>query len=203
MRAHKLILSLEAFLKFALSDFPLPGPLSPNFPPAPLWPLPEDTLYRQSTAAQATSRSLAESLAAIPGTEDLGRAQVFIGNVPDTGEEELPERFPFAVIRWLEGESREEGENIEEIVLILGVFAPSGPGEAELITAALMDHLRLHFMQLRILSGVFDLQMPLTVTKPEPEKRQHNFHVATILTRWQHTTFQRPLQGDFDEQSNT
>lgn len=134
------------------------------------------------------------------GRDILGCAKCFFGNVPDTGEDELPERFPFVLIRWQEGESREDGENGETVALILGVYAANGPEEAELVTAMLADHLRLCLMRSRTLAAVFELQLPLTTAKPDPEKKQHNYHIATIITRWNHRTPRRNLsEGESNE----
>lgn len=136
----------------------------------------------------------------VTGQPEIGRVQCFLGNVPDDDQTALPERFPFVVIRWVEGENEEDGENLEEAALIFGVYSPTGPGEAELTTAALLDHMRQALMRLRILGEVFDLELPLKSAKPDPEKRQHNYHIATLITRWRHRTPRRPLQtGDFDE----
>ena len=131
---------------------------------------------------------------------EMGRAQCFLGNVPEDDHATLPERFPFVVIRWMEGEDEEEGVSVEEAALIFGVYSPAGADEAELVTAALLDHLRQALMRLRILGEVFDLELPLKSAKPDPEKRQHNYHIATIITRWRHRTPRRPLPGgDFDD----
>ena len=149
---------------------------------------------------------LDETLAAVPlpdpetGRDELGKAMCFFGNLPETDAEDLPERFPFAVMRWLEGESREDGKNEETVALILGVYAPSGSGEAELVTVMLMDHLRLALMENRTLDRRFELRLPLESAKPDPEKRQHTYHYATIMTRWEHTTPRRPL--NFEGENN-
>ncbi|MDR2946717.1 MAG: hypothetical protein LBV79_08235 [Candidatus Adiutrix sp.] len=134
------------------------------------------------------------------GQPEMGRARCFLGNVPDDDQTALPERFPFVVIRWVEGEDAEDGDALEEAALIFGVYSPAGADEAELLTAALLDHMRRALMALRILGNVFDLILPLKSAKPDPEKRQHNYHMATIITRWRHLTPRRPLnQGDFDD----
>ena len=141
---------------------------------------------------------------AAPGM--LGLPQIFFGNVQDSPPDALPGRFPFIVVRWSEGESEEDPgggiSNEEEIALILGVYAPQGHAEAELVTAALLDHLRAAFMRSRSIPGeenVFDLVLPLRAAKPDPEKKQHLYHIATLITRWRHMTPRRPLQGVFDE----
>lgn len=138
------------------------------------------------------------------GKDALGKAQCFFGNVPDSNEEVLPNRFPFVVIRWTEGEDQENADSnsgVDTVALILGVYAPDGPGEAELVTAILMDHLRSALMRNRILASMFDLQLPLSSAKPDPEKRQHNYHIATILTRWNFSEPRRPLppEGEIHE----
>ena len=134
-----------------------------------------------------------------PTIESMARARVYFGNVPDDNSG-LDERFPFVIIRWSEGEDGEEGQSEEEAALIFGVFSPSGPGEAELITAALMDHVRSALMEKRILGQTFDLLLPLKSAKPDPEKRQHNYHIAAIITRWNHQVVRRDLnKGDFDD----
>ncbi|MDR2891599.1 MAG: hypothetical protein LBV80_00710 [Deltaproteobacteria bacterium] len=146
---------------------------------------------------------LETSLAAFPlpepvnGKDKMDSARCFLGNVPDDNEKNLPERFPFVVIRWVEGSSQDQGDNLEQVALLLGVYSPSGPGEAELLTAMLMDHLRGDFMRNRLLADIFDLQLPLESAKPDPEKKQHNYHIATMITRWRHTSPRRSIKGDF------
>lgn len=132
----------------------------------------------------------------VTGQNALGKAMCFFGNVPDTNAADLSSRFPFVVIRWLEGESDEEGKNLETVALILGVFAPEGPGEAELVTAMLADHLRRKLMENRLLANMFELQLPLSSSKPDPEKRQHQYHYAIITTRWDHRTPRRTIPSE-------
>ncbi|MDL2279072.1 hypothetical protein LJC15_00210 [Desulfovibrio sp. OttesenSCG-928-G11] len=138
--------------------------------------------------------------------QGLGQAKIFFGNVPDSPAEEMPERFPFVILRWMEGEDNEDSSatsHEEQAALILGVFAPQGPEQAELVTAALLDFLREKLLERRLLpesAPMFDLVLPLACAKPEPEKRQHNYHIATILTRWNHVSARRPLpQGEDDD----
>ena len=131
--------------------------------------------------------------ASAPPAPALGPIRCFLGNVPDDGPESLPARFPFVVIRWVQGQSDEHGEQLETVALILGVYSPAGPGEAELLCAALADHLRQAFLRARILARVFDLQLPLEAARPDPEKQQHQYHIATLVTRWGHRSPLRDL----------
>jgi len=135
-----------------------------------------------------------------PAGNGIKPPRCYFGDVPDDEQSVFPERFPFLIIRWVKGESEEDGGNQEEVALIFGFYAPEGAAQAELISAALLDHVRRALMQLRVLGQSFDLQLPLEAAKPDPERRQHNYHIATIITRWSHQTPRRPLsQGDFNE----
>ncbi|MDR2503774.1 MAG: hypothetical protein LBD82_05255 [Deltaproteobacteria bacterium] len=130
-----------------------------------------------------------------------GPPSVFLGGLPTTGTENLPDRFPFVLILWDNGSDQENetNESVDETSLVIGLHTPPGANgpdaeEAELLCAAVMDHLRLALMRHRLLGGRFELELPLTSAKPDPGKKQHLYHLMTVSAKWRYALPQRLMR---------
>lgn len=115
-----------------------------------------------------------------PGDRTLMRPRVFLGAIPRRVDADAA--FPCVVLRWMKGRDEEDGRT-ETVDLYLGVFAESGMDEAEQWTALLMGRLRRELVQQRRL-GAWELELPVLSAKPDPEKQQEKYHLATISTQW-------------------
>lgn len=158
-------------------------------------------LYRLLSEAAATFE--------VPAVDALHtRPHIYLGDLPVLTAEELPDRFPFALIFWGGGENRESEifDGAEDVDILLGVYVKPGlqpnqlqpQAETELLCAAWSDHIRALLIRNRLLANLFDLQLPLRVQKPLPEKKQHQYHLLTINTRWQYSLPARSLSPDSD-----
>jgi len=138
---------------------------------------------------------LRQALATIPlpspdrEVGELAPAQVFLGAIPRKIEDHRA--FPCAVLRWEKGEDDEESSH-ETVDVLLGVFSPAGLDLAESWIAVLVSRLRLLFLEKRCL-GPWELVMPLTSAKPDPERQQERYHLATISTQWRRTLPSEPV----------
>lgn len=128
-------------------------------------------------------------------------AAVYLGDLPGDSANDLPERFPFALLQWAGGDlshgQAPTNEGLDDVNIIVGVYSPTGPREAELICAAYADFLRALLVRHHLVAARFKLQSPLECRRPAPEKRQHRYHLFTILTRWDYALPGHPLVGNF------
>jgi hypothetical protein len=138
---------------------------------------------------------LQQALATVPlpspekGAGELAPARVFLGAIPRTTEEH--KAFPCAVLRWQKGEDTEE-DSSETVDILLGVYSPAGLDIAETWIAVLVGRLRRLLLEHRRL-GKWEMVLPLTSGKPDPEKQQERFHIATISTQWRRTLPSDPV----------
>lgn len=120
--------------------------------------------------------------------ESVPTPQVHVYDIPKTEQT----RFPFVVLRLMKGATEEE--TCEDVVgILLGVHAPENPETAGLVCAALGDALRQALWRQRILDDLFELQMPFDILQPEPDRKQHDYHMFTLVTHWNYILPQRPL----------
>ncbi|MDE7064853.1 MAG: hypothetical protein K2O70_05195, partial [Desulfovibrionaceae bacterium] len=73
--------------------------------------------------------------------------------------------------------------------------APESQEQAGLLTAEILDVLRASLMRQRLLADMFDLELPLKGSQPEPRKQWNEYHLATLITRWNYAISRRPLSA--------
>ncbi|UZP67658.1 hypothetical protein N1030_01445 [Desulfovibrio mangrovi] len=120
---------------------------------------------------------------------ELAPARIFLGAIPRTTEDR--KAFPCAVLRWQKGEDAEDGST-ETVDILLGVFCPEGLESAETWIAVLVGRLRRLLLEQRRLSK-WEMVLPLASAKPDPERQQERYHLATISTQWRRTLPSDPV----------
>lgn len=119
--------------------------------------------------------------------------RVFLHNVPESPDSGS---YPFVILRLGAVENTETAAGCEAedtVLMALGVWSEDGPEAVGLMGATLMDIIRAALMRQRQVAEKFDLVLPLTGASPEPDRQWNQYHMATIVTRWNYPTPRRPL----------
>ena len=136
--------------------------------------------------------NLQDTLLPDPETGATITPRVFIHNLPDARDGDAA--YPFVVVRLGTYESDEE-QCEDTVSLAVGVWAPENQEQAGLLTAETLDALRAVLMRQRLLADTFDLALPLEGSQPEPRKQCNEYHLATLITRWNYAISRRPLSA--------
>lgn len=137
---------------------------------------------------RAVERRLREGLAGFlledPGQEaSLKQVQVYRGSLPDLQSSEAEEwLFPFALVRLASSQDFEEGGEVTAEILA-GVYAQDGQ-KGEDWLAVLVDRIRMILLGKRVLEERFELAFPLRCERANLERRERQYHLATITTQW-------------------
>lgn len=132
-----------------------------------------------------------------PETGTDAAPRVFLHNLPDARTGDVA--YPFVIARL--GTYDCDEERCEDTVsLAVGVWSPQSQEQAGLLTAHTLDVLRAALMRRRLLAQTFDLVLPLEGSQPEPRKQWNEYHLATLITRWNYAVPRRPLA---DEEGKT
>lgn len=103
--------------------------------------------------------------------------------------------YPFVLIRLQK--SRTEVDFCDDVVAFyLGMHVPNDPEQAGLACAALGDSLCAAFWRQRVIAERFELQFPLELSQPDPDRKQHDYHLFTLCTFWNSILPGRRLEGD-------
>jgi len=119
-------------------------------------------------------------------------AGVFMYALPDDGKAAT---FPFVLQRLVKG-TTDENDNEDVVALHIGVEQSAGDDDAGTVAAGICDTLRYALWTARILEDRFQLVFPLEVRQPDPEKKEHNFHMISMITRWNYVPPDRALGPD-------
>ena len=175
MKTRSLMLAVKAMLVHALEDYP--------------FPLPERGTELCGMAAEALCGE-APPLTRRPAAGDL---KVFLHGLP----EKMGDRtYPFVCIRWTKGEVDEkewQGGGLETLALIIGVHAPRNQEQAGLLLAEALDWIRAALRRNRIVDGRYQLNLPLSASIPDYEKRWNEFHMATVFADYDYVIPPTPL----------
>lgn len=106
-----------------------------------------------------------------------------------------PASYPFVLLR-LQKSRIEDDFCDDSVAFYLGMHVPDNPEEAGLRCAALGDTLCAAFWRQRIIADRFELQFPLELVQPDPDRKQHDYHLFTLCTFWNSILPSRRLEGD-------
>lgn len=159
-----LLLALRDFIASAVTGYPFPSPEGK-------W------LESAAVGGEAGLRMRP------PSCRDC---RVFLHGLPEGLEEET---YPFVLIRWTDGDILEQDTWTvarDTVSLILGVHSPRDQEEAGLLLAELLDLLRRAIWKERLLCGQYQQAEAPAAAIPDPERRVHKYHLATIKTVWEY-----------------
>lgn len=137
---------------------------------------------------RAVERRIREGLAGFlledPGQGGpLKQVPVFPGSLPDLQANEPDEKlFPFVLVRLGGCQDFEEGGEVAAEILT-GVYAKDGPRGEEWL-AVLVDRIRMILLGQRVLEERFELVFPVRCERANLERRERQYHLATITTQW-------------------
>lgn len=124
--------------------------------------------------------------------------QVFLHGLPD---EQGGRTYPFICVRWAGGDINEGAdvyggaEGRETLALVLGLYAPESQEQAGLLLAELLDWTRAVLRRNRVVAKMFQLELPLKASIPDPEKQWTEYHMATVFPEYQYVIPSTPLGG--------
>ena len=133
----------------------------------------------------AVERLLIEAVKEIEG-------RVYLHALPENG---LPANFPFVVLRFADGET-EDVENEDSLLIHVGIHEPDSIREAGLVCLDLADTIRRALWSTRLVDEEYELRFPIRVKMPDQEKKQHEFHMFTVVAQWQYPNNDRALESD-------
>ena len=133
---------------------------------------------------------LKDTLLPDPATGAALAPRVFLHNLPDARDGDAA--YPFVIVRLGSYESDEE-QCEDTVSLAVGVWSPESQEQAGLLTAETLDALRAALMRQRLVGEIFDLVLPLEGNQPEPRKQWNEYHLATLITRWNYAIPRRGL----------
>lgn len=175
MKTRSLMLAVKAMLVHALEDYP--------------FPIPEVRADVSGLAGEAVSGE-APALVGKPAASDL---KVFLHGLPDEQESGT---YPFVCVRWVKGDINEgmgSAGCTETLALIIGVHAPQSQEEAGLLLAEALDWIRAALRRNRVVNERYQLNLPLSASIPDYEKRWNEFHMATVFADYDYVIPPTPL----------
>ena len=114
---------------------------------------------------------------------EFPRIGLYIGGIPSDAENV----FPFVVLRLSDGDGEgtvDGGYECEDKVMLhIGVMEMDDPEEAMLTCLGVSDTLRIALRRARLLENIYELGS-LRVAIPDPERKQHDYHLMTLITSW-------------------
>lgn len=130
---------------------------------------------------------------------DLPGVGIYVGGLPYDDED----AYPFAVLRLAEGSCQEGPQSCEctdKVLIHVGVREPKSLEEGTFDCVSVCDVLRTALWRERILDERYELE-EVRVVLPDPERKQHEYHLLTLVTAWSYHVPPRNAGNDYrDEQ---